>query len=55
MQSELNDATMRLDMLKTTNSRADSLIKTKDKDIEGLKVKIQTILNNKNATASRIS
>ena len=55
LQSELNDATMRLDMLKTTNSRADSLIKTKDKDIEGLKVKIQTILNNKNATASELA
>ena len=55
LQSELNDATMRLDMLKTTNSRADSLIKTKDKDIEGLKVRIQTILNNKNATASELA
>src|SRR5437870_12470210 len=29
IQRELNDATMRLDMLKTTNARADSLIKTK--------------------------
>lgn len=55
IQRELNDATMRLDMLKTTNARADSLIKTKDKDIEDLKSKIQTILNNKNATASQLS
>ncbi len=55
LQTELNDAAMRLDMLKSTNSRADSLIKTKDKDIEGLKVKIQTILNNKNATASELA
>ena len=55
LQSELNDATMRLDMLKTTNARADSLIKTKDKDIEDLKVRIQSILNNKNATAAQLA
>jgi vacuolar-type H+-ATPase subunit I/STV1 len=55
LQSEFNDATMRLDMLKTTNARADSLIKTKDKDIEDLKVKIQNILNNKNATAAQLA
>jgi hypothetical protein len=55
IQRELNDATMRLDMLKTTNARADSLIKTKDKDIEDLKVKIQSVLNNKNATAQQLA
>ena len=55
LQSELNDATMRLDMLKTTNARADSLIKTKDKDIEDLKARIQSILNNKNATAAQLA
>lgn len=55
IQRELNDATMRLDMLKTTNARADSLIKTKDKDIEDLKSKIQTIINNKNATAAQLA
>jgi len=55
IQRELNDAAMRLDMLKTTNARADSLIRTKDKDIDDLKSKIQTILNNKNATASELA
>lgn len=55
IQRELNDATMRLDMLKTTNARADSLIKTKDKDIQDLKVKIQNVLNNKNATAAQLA
>lgn len=55
IQRELNDATMRLDMLKTTNARADSLIKTKDKDIDDLKIKIQTVLNNKNATATQLA
>ncbi len=55
LQREFNDATMRLDMLKTSNSRADSLIKTKDKDIDDLKMKVQNILNNKNATASQLA
>src|SRR5688500_15205386 len=47
LQRELNDAAMRLDMLKTTNSRADSLLKTKDKDIQALKSRVQTILDRK--------
>ncbi|MBA2250510.1 MAG: hypothetical protein H0W12_10015 [Chitinophagaceae bacterium] len=55
IQGELNDALGRLDMLKTSNSRADSLIKTKDKDIQDLKSRVQTILNNKNATAAELS
>jgi len=55
LQRELNDATMRLDMLKTTNSRADSLLKTKDKDVEALKVRVQKILNDKNATAAQLA
>ncbi|HEY8689066.1 MAG TPA: hypothetical protein VIM07_07515 [Chitinophagaceae bacterium] len=54
LQNEFNDATRRLDMLKTSNARADSLIKTKDKDIDDLKMKVQNILNNKNATASQL-
>ncbi|MGH2647307.1 MAG: hypothetical protein ACRDE8_07055 [Ginsengibacter sp.] len=55
LQRELNDAALRLDMLKTSNVKADSLLKTKDKDIEALKNKVQTILNDKNATASQLS
>jgi len=55
LQRELNDATMRLDMLKTTNSRADSLLKTKDKDVEALKSRVQKILNDKNATAAQLA
>lgn len=55
LQKEFNDATMRLDMLKTTNAKADSLIQTKDKDIQDLKARIQTVLNNKNATASELA
>lgn len=55
LQRELNDAALRLDMLKTSNVKADSLLKTKDKDIEDLKSKVQTILNDKNATASQLA
>ncbi|MEO6453289.1 MAG: hypothetical protein ABIN97_04420 [Ginsengibacter sp.] len=55
LQRELNDATMRLDMLKTTNSRADSLLKTKDSDIQALRARVQTILNKQNATAAELA
>ena len=55
LQKELNDATARIDMLKSTNAKADSLIKTKDKDIEALRTKAQAILSNKNATAAQLS
>src|SRR5215475_575298 len=37
LQQELNDAAQRLDALKTQNVKADSLISSKDKDIENLK------------------
>ncbi|MEO6188576.1 MAG: hypothetical protein ABIO82_07855 [Ginsengibacter sp.] len=55
LQRELNDAALRLDMLKTSNSRADSLIRTKDKDIDALKSRVQSILNNKNATQAELA
>ncbi|MEO8568161.1 MAG: hypothetical protein ABI419_03470 [Ginsengibacter sp.] len=55
MQRELNDAALRLDMLKTSNSKADSLLRTKDKDIESLKSRVQSILNNKNATQAELA
>ncbi len=55
LQRELNDAALRLDNLKTTNVKADSLLKTKDKDIEALKSRVQEILNNKNATAAQLA
>ncbi len=55
LQRELNDAALRLDMLKTSNSKADSLLRTKDKDIEGLKSRVQSILNDKNATKEQLA
>lgn len=55
LQKELNDATLQIDMLKTSNAKGDSLIRTKDKDITDLKARVQSILNNKNATAAQLS
>jgi hypothetical protein len=55
LQNELNDAARRLDDLKTSNVKADSLLKTKGKDIEDLKTKVQTIINDKNATAAQLA
>ena len=55
LQRELNEAVMNLDMLKSTNAKAEELIKSKDKDIEDLKQKIQKIINDKNATASQLA
>lgn len=55
LQQELNDAALRLDAMKTANAQADSLIQTKDQDIQELKNKIQTILNDKNATQAQLN
>jgi hypothetical protein len=55
LQRELNDAALRLDVLKTSNVKADSLLRTKDKDIQELRSRVQTIINNKNATAAELA
>ncbi|HSV11569.1 MAG TPA: hypothetical protein VLI68_12395 [Hanamia sp.] len=55
LQRELDDAALRLDALKTSNVKADSLLKTKDKDIDALKSRVQSIINNKNATQAELA
>lgn len=55
LQQELDDAAQRLDALKTSNARADSLLQTKDKDVQDLKNKIQSILNDKKATQAQLN
>ncbi|MEO7316068.1 MAG: hypothetical protein ABIW47_12840 [Ginsengibacter sp.] len=55
LQRELDDAALRLDALKTSNVKADSLLKTKDKDIDALRSRVQKILNDKNASASQLA
>ena len=55
LQRELNDAALRLDNLKTSNVKADSLLKTKDKDIDELRSKVQAIINKKDATTAELA
>ena len=55
LQRELDDAALRLDALKTSNVKADSLLKTKNKDIEDLRGRVQLILNDKNATQAQLA
>ena len=55
LQKELEDAAMRYDVLKTSNSKMDSAITAKDRDIDGKKAKIQQLLNKSNATAAELS
>lgn len=54
LQQELDDAALRLDALKTSNATADSLIQTKDKEIQNLKSRVQAIINNRNATKAQL-
>ena len=54
LQKDLEDATMRYDMLKTSNSKKDSTISSKDRDIEEKKARIQTLLSKANATTAEL-
>lgn len=55
LQRELDDAALRLDALKTSNVKADSLLKTKDKEIDDLRSRVQSIINNRNATKAQLA
>jgi myosin heavy subunit len=55
LQKELEDAAMRYDMLKTLNSKKDSTISAKDKDINEKRTRIQTLLSKANATQAELS
>ncbi len=54
LQKDLEDATMRYDMLKTSNSKKDSTISAKDRDIEDKKARIQSLLSKVNATTAEL-
>ncbi len=54
LQKELEDATMRYDNLKTSNSKKDSTISFRDREIEEKKSRIQTLLSNINAKDSEL-
>lgn len=50
LQKELADATMRYDMLKTSNSKKDSAITAKDREIDEKTQRIQSLLSKANAS-----
>ena len=54
LQSLLDDATMRFDLLKTTNAKTDSFFTTKDWEIAQKKERIQSLLSNANATKAEL-
>jgi hypothetical protein len=49
---EYEDALLRLDAMTSSNSRLDSLVKSKDKELDGLKGRIKGLVNKQNATAA---
>lgn len=54
LQKELEDAAMRYDMLKSSNSKLDSTITSKDREIQEKRTRIQSLLNKVNATAAEL-
>lgn len=55
LQSLLDEATMRYDLLKTSNAKKDSTITTKDRDIMEKKARIQALLSKANATQAELA
>jgi hypothetical protein len=54
LQKELEDAAMRYDILKSNNTKLDSTITAKDRDIAEKRNRIQSLLNKANATAAEL-
>ena len=55
LQKELEDAASRYDILKTSNSKKDSSITVKDREIDEKKTRIQQLLSKTNATQAELS
>ncbi|MEO6583884.1 MAG: hypothetical protein ABIO05_06145 [Ferruginibacter sp.] len=55
LQKELADATMRYDMLKTSNSKKDSAITSQDRDIAAKRAEIQKLISKSNATQAELT
>ncbi len=55
LKSLLDEATMRYDVLKTSNAKKDSTITAKDRDIAEKKARIQGILSKSNATKEELA
>lgn len=54
LQKELEDATMRYDMLKTSNSKKDSTITARDREIDDKKARIQALLREAGSNAEKL-
>ncbi len=55
LKKQLEDATMRYDLLKTDNVKKDSSITAKDKEINDKKARIQSLLNKANASQAELA
>ena len=55
LQKELEDAASRYDILKTSNSKKDSSISVKDREIDEKKTRIQQLLSKTNATQAELA
>ena len=55
LQKELEDAASRYDILKTSNSKKDSSITVKDREIDEKKARIQQLLSKTNATQAELA
>jgi hypothetical protein len=55
LQKELEDATIRYDIIKTSNTKKDSLIDVKDREIQNKKTKINSLLAKVNATQAELA
>lgn len=52
IQKEYEDALLRLDGMTSTNAALDSLVKSKDAEVSGLKSKIRSLVSKQNASAA---
>jgi myosin heavy subunit len=55
VQKEYEDALLRLDAMTGANSKLDSLVKTRDKELEQTKSRIKTLVSKQNATAADLA
>ncbi len=55
VQKEYEDALLRLDAMTGTNTKLDSLVKSKDKELDGMKSRIQTLVRKQNASAADLA
>ena len=55
VQKEFDDALLRLDAMTGENTKLDSLVKTKDQEIAGIKSRIQSLVKKQNATSADLN